>query len=385
MAMEREAMSAWPAAPQPLAGCRVLDLTTLLPGPWATSQLAAFGAEVIKIEPPGGDPVRTMNPAFFGVLHRGKQSVVLDLREPAGREALLELAAQADVLIEGMRPGVLARQGLDVATLHAANPRLVVCSMSAFGWTGPYRDRGGHDLGLLAMAGYFAIPSQLDGATTRPQVRLADLVAGQTAAFAVVMAWLQARATGQGSHVDASLFDATCAWTAPALLTTPPFDRPAELGLVMADSALYRTADGRQLAVATLEDKFWRGLVQAAADVAPELGAAAWATRRGRDADKRALAAALARAIAQLPLADWQQRLAAVDTTVETVWNREEALVDPQLLARGLVLRDGGDGAGPALRYPAFFDGVAPAVLGPAPALDEHRAAWLPMADKHND
>jgi len=366
------------SVPQPLAGCRVLDLSTLLPGPWTTSQLAAFGAEVIKIEAPGGDPLRSMNAAMFELLNRGKQSLVLDLRQPADRDALLTLVAGADVLVEGMRPGALARQGLDLATLHAANPRLVVCSLSAFGWSGPYRDHGGHDLGLLALSGYFAVPSQLDGAATRPHLRLADLIAGQTAALAITMAWLQAKASGRGSHVDACLFDATCAWTLPMLLASPPVDDAAALPQVMADSALYRTADDRRLAVATLEDKFWRGFLEAAAeaDGGAELTAQRWATRRGRDADKPALAAALARCIGSRPLAWWQQRLRTVDSTVEPVYGRDETLADPQVLARGLVGRDAAGGL--TLRHAVLFDGAAPPALAPAPALDQHRTALMP-------
>lgn len=365
-------------APQPLAGCRVLDLSTLLPGPWATGQLAAFGAEVIKIEPPGGDPLRQMNPAMFDLIHRGRQSIVLDLRQDADRQALIELVREADVLVEGMRPGALARQGLDVATLQSANPRLVVASLSGYGWSGPYQDHGGHDMGLLALSGYFAIPSQLDGATARPQLRLADLIAGQYAAFAIVMAWMRARATGKGCHVDAALFDATCAWTLPMLLGSPAFKQPADLPHIMADSALYRTADGRQLAVATLEDKFWRGFVEAAAGAegGAALASPAWAQRRGRDADKPALAAALALTIRSRPLAWWRQQLARVDTTVAPVYQRDETLADPQVRARELVTRH--DDGSASVRYPSLFDGVATPALPPAPRLDEHRALLRP-------
>lgn len=361
-------------APQPLAGCRVLDLSTLLPGPWATAQLAAYGADVIRIEPPGGDPLRSMNPAMFELLHRGKQSRVLDLRQATDRETLLQWAAGADVLVEGMRPGALARLGLDVPALQAVNPRLVVASLSAFGWSGPYRDHGGHDLGLLALAGYFAVPSQLDAAVARPQVRLADLIAGQTATLAITMAWLQARATGRGAHVDAALFDATCAWTLPTLLASPPVERAADLPHVMADSALYRTADSRLLAVATLEDKFWRGFVEAAVDAeaGDALAAPQWATRRGRDADKPALADAIARSIASRPLAWWQQRLRHVDSTVEPVHDRNDVLADPHVLARGIVRRHA-DGS-LSLRHPVLFDGAALPELGPAPCLDSHRS-----------
>lgn len=358
---------------KPMAGCRVLDLSLLLPGPYCTWQLASYGAEVIKVEPPAGDPARRMNPALFALYNRGKHSVALDFKQSADRDAFLKMVASADMVVEGFRPGTLDRLGLGVGQMLAAQPRLVVGSISGFGWTGPDRDHPGHDIGFLAQAGYFAVPSQLRPQLTRPQVRLADLAAGQSAALALTMAWVQAQKTGKGCHVDASIFDATQGWTAPMMLSTQPGLAPAEYAHVMADSALYATADGRHLCIATLEDKFWQNFAAAVQDLAPALGDARWQTRRGRDEHKLALAAALEQAIASQPLATWMERLANVDTAVAPVHVGREALHDPQARARGFFTENAGDGQ-PLLRFPALFDGRHLADGGAVPALGQDAA-----------
>lgn len=358
---------------KPLAGCRVLDLSMLLPGPYCTWQLASFGAEVIKIEPPAGDPVRRMNPAMFAMLNRGKQSVVLDFKQAQDRESFLNMVAHADIVVEGFRPGTLDRLGLSVQKLMDIQPKLVVGSISGFGWSGPYRDHPGHDIGFLSLAGYFAVPSQLDHQLTRPQVRLADLAAGQSAALALTMAWVQAQKTGQGSHVDASIFDATMAWTVPMMLSTQPDQTPEQLPHVMADSALYRTADDRHLCIATLEDKFWMNFVNAVQDLAPALSDARWHTRTGRDQHKQALATALSEAIARHPLQTWTDRLAEVDTAVAPVYTGREALDDQQARARGFFEERGADGL-PEIYFPALFSGQKLQDSGNVPALGQDNA-----------
>lgn len=360
-------------SPRPLAGCRVVDLSLLLPGPYCTWLLACFGAEVVKIEPPAGDPVRRMNPALFAMLNRGKQSVVLDLKQARGREEFLAMVADADIVVEGFRPGTLDRLGLSIRDLMDAQPRLVVGSISGFGLTGPYRDHPGHDIGFLALAGYFAVPSQLDHQLVRPQVRLADLVAGQSAALALTMAWMQAQRTAQGCHVDASIFDATMGWTAPMMLCSPVDQSPTELAHVMADSALYRTADGRHLCIATLEDKFWTNFVEAVRELAPALGDARWHTRHGRDQHKLALADALTQAIAAQPLSVWLDKLQGVDTAVEPVYTGREALDDPHARARGFFSERSADGK-PELFFPVLFDGCKHPPLGAVPALGQRPA-----------
>jgi crotonobetainyl-CoA:carnitine CoA-transferase CaiB-like acyl-CoA transferase len=359
---------------KPLAGCRVLDLSMLLPGPYCTWMLASFGAEVIKIEPPAGDPVRRMNPPMFTMLNRGKRSVVLDLKQASDRDAFLSMVASADMVVEGFRPGTLDRLGLSIQMLLEKHPRLVIGSISGYGWTGPYRDHPGHDIGFLSLAGYFAVPSQLDHQLTRPQVRLADLAAGQSAALALTMAWIQAQQTGQGCHVDASIYDATMGWTAPMLLSSPPHLAPEEYAHVMADSAIYRTADNRHLCIATMEDKFWNNFAQGVQDLAPELSDAHWHTRQGRDQHKLALAKALEQAIASQPLNTWLSKVKGVDTAVEPVYTGREALDDPHARARGFFNERSDDGQ-PEVLFPAMFSGQKPACTGAAPALGQDAAS----------
>jgi len=359
---------------KPLAGCRVLDLSMLLPGPYCTWQLASFGAEVIKIEPPAGDPVRHMNPDMFGLINCGKASVVLDLKQAGDRDAFLQMVASADMVVEGFRPGVLDRLGLPVARLLALQPKLVVGSISGFGWTGPYRDLPGHDISFLALSGYFSVPAQMQHQITRPQVRLADLAAGQSAALALTMAWIQAQQTGKGCHVDAAILDAAMGWTAPMMLSTRPHQDTASSAHIMADSALYRTADDRHLCIATLEDKFWLNFTAAVHDLAPELSDTRWLTRQGRDAHKQALALALEHAIATQALAVWVARVHGVDTAVAPVYTGREALHDPHVQARGFFGVPTTDEPPPAMRFPALFDGQHLAKPAAAPTLGQHSA-----------
>lgn len=352
---------------QALAGTRILDFSLLLPGPYATSILASFGAEVIKVEPPAGDPLRRMNRTVFDLLNRGKRSLCVDLRDTQARAAVQALAADCDAVIEGFRPRTLQRLGLGPQTLRQRKPRLVYTSISGFGWSGPLQDQAAHDLNFLALSGYFAVPAQLQHQPMRPQVRLADLVAGQYAAMATVMALMQAQRSFQGCHIDSSIYDAMTAWTAPTLLATPSDSRPQDMPHIMADSALYATADGQWLSLGTLEDKFWQAFVNAVKDVAPALDAHAYAHRSGRDRNKLALAQDLSQAIASQTLDFWQQRLAGVDTAVCAVLDAQAALAHPQLRARGFV-------HGPTharVRFPALFDGHTLPDLGPAPTLGQ--------------
>lgn len=352
---------------KPLAGLRILDFSLFLPGPYATSMLAAFGAEVIKVEPPGGDPVRRMNPVVFDLLNRGKRSVCVDWRDAQGRAALQAMAQGCDALVEGFRPHTLTRVGLGPEQLRTQHPPLVYTSISGFGWSGPEQDRAAHDLNFLALAGYFAVPSQLEQHPVRPHVRLADLVAGQTAAMATVMALMQAQRTGQGCHVDSSIYDAVTHWTAPMLLGTQHAKQPEHMAHIMADSALYATADGQWLSFGTLEDKFWQNFVNAVKDVAPALDAEQFAHRMGRDLHKRALADALTQAIASRPMAFWLQRLNGVDTAIAPVLDTTAALQHPQLQARGFV----STGQEPQLRFPVQFNGHTLADLPCAPSLGQ--------------
>ena len=206
---------------QPLQNIRVLDLSRVLAGPYCTMVLGDLGAEVIKVEPPEGDETRGWGPPFAGgesayylCVNRNKRGMVVNLKTEEGRAVLRELAGQSDVLVENFRPGTLKKFGLDFETLHELNPRLVYCSISGFGQTGPLRDMPGYDFMIQAMGGIMSITGEPDGEPMKVGVAVADLFAGQNAVIAILAA-LQARTlTGEGQYLDIALFDSQLGWLA---------------------------------------------------------------------------------------------------------------------------------------------------------------------------
>ena len=206
---------------QPLQNIRVLDLSRVLAGPYCTMVLGDLGAEVIKVEPPEGDETRDWGPPFAGgesayylCVNRNKRGMVVNLKTEEGKNILRELAMQSDVLVENFRPGTLKKFGLDFETLHAINPRLIYCSISGFGQTGPLKDMPGYDFMIQAMGGIMSITGEPDGEPMKVGVAVADLFAGQNAVISILAA-LQARTfTGEGQYIDIALFDSELGWLA---------------------------------------------------------------------------------------------------------------------------------------------------------------------------
>ncbi len=338
----------------PLEGLTVVDLSRLLPGPLITRILGDLGARVIKVEhPEGGDPIREAPPTVGGrgslaaLLLSGHQSIALDLRKPAGREALEDLLECADVLVESFRPGTLARWGLDPAELRRRLPRLVICSLSGWGQDGPHAERAGHDLGYQAIAGSLA------SAAAVPAVPVADVLSAWNAATAVLAALVRREKTAAGAWIDQSLLDAAghaniTAWAAEA-------DGAKAVGEALTLTGalpcydLYRTRDDGLLAIAALEPKFWRRFCLA-------LDRKDLILRQlARDSETRREIAAL---IAERTRAEWALFLAEHDVPGEPVLSASEALAHPQVRHREL-LRPGPDDL-PRLGFPALFDGVRP-------------------------
>jgi len=333
----------------PLAGIRVVDLTRLLPGPLATRRLAEWGAEVIKIEGPESDgqddgtrhmgrtaeDVAAGRPSLtFRMLNAGKTLQRLDLRDAAGRDALIELARTADVLIEGFRPGVMARLGLGWPVLREANPRLVVAAISGYGQQGPWSQRAGHDINYIAMAGVLQQIATPDGGIALPNFQIGDLLGGTLSALAGVLAALVgAQRTGRGRFVDISMTHEVMRHHVLAAATLAAAGRmPAPGRDVLSGGApcygVYRTADGRHVAVGALELKFWQRLCTA-------LERPAWASRHwslgeapGSEA-ALALRAELAAVFAHDTLARWIERLDGVDCCVTPVLALDEAQRHP--------------------------------------------------------
>jgi crotonobetainyl-CoA:carnitine CoA-transferase CaiB-like acyl-CoA transferase len=367
----------------PLSGIEVLDLSLNLPGPYATSILHSLGADVIKVEPPKGDPARHMG-ALFGLVNRGKQSVVLDLREAEGQTALRALAQRADVLVEGFRPGVMARLGCAPETAMAANPRLIWCSISAFGATGPRAAEPAHDLNTQGLAGLCWLERDA-GDRPRPTVLpTADLSVALCAVAGINAALVARGRTGKGAFLDAAMVDPAASFAATwsqgvdpgqtARASLPAAARRAggllfrrlsrERLYALPHYGVFRCRDGKWLAIGIVdEDRFWTALCGL-------LGLTAFARMKlpVRMATGGLVRPLVAARILTADRATWLARAAAADLPVSPVLSPEEARRDPQLAWRGTFSDDG------APRSPV--PGSA-APEGEIPALGAHTAAVL--------
>jgi alpha-methylacyl-CoA racemase len=323
---------------QPLSGLLVLDFTTLLPGPLASLMLAEAGAEVIKIERPDGEDMRRFPPAIdgesapFAMLNRGKQNLTLDLKSEADRETLMPLLKRADILIEQFRPGVMARLGLGYDEVRALNPRLIYCSISGYGQSGPRADEAGHDINYVGNTGLLDLqPGPIDRPVVPPMLA-ADIAGGSFPAVINILLALRARdQNGQGCHLDIAMSDAmfTFAWYALALGAAAKFPKPGELWLVGSSPRyqLYPTKDGRIVACGAIEQKFWLAFTTAiglTAEFAHDLR------------DPAATRDAVAKLILVRTAEEWRPILAAADCCATIVTPLEEAMRDPHFIKRGL-------------------------------------------------
>ena len=323
--------------PPLLSGLRVLDLTRNLPGPFATRLLADLGATIVKVEPPEGDPARPLA-ALFEALNHGKDCRTIDFRSSADLDRLRTWVQEADVLLDSFRPGVLQGLGLDAATLHALNPRLVMVSITGYGQHGPWAQKAGHDLNFMALSGVLDQMRAPTGELALSNVQWGDLAGGSAmACIAVLAAVFEAQKTGQGRHLDVSMVhglhaqlvmpQATGAMLAPLLGRRPGAGEDLLNGVLPCYN-LYATQDGRHLAVGALEFKFWK----AACEV---FGRPDWVQRhwqRGQlpgSPDCAALRAEVAQLVASQPLAFWSERFAQADACVTPVLTLDEAQAHP--------------------------------------------------------
>jgi crotonobetainyl-CoA:carnitine CoA-transferase CaiB-like acyl-CoA transferase len=363
------------AAPALLAGDRVLDLTTFLSGPVATRTLAQLGAEVVKIEPPTGDPTRAgfgMRPGepqleFWWQLHRDRRSVVLDLKSDAGRELLLELAARADVLVENFRPGVMQRLGLAPDVLRARNRRLVTCSLTGFGPDGPAADAPALDAAVQAFAGAFDYPAVFGLPAGPIPLTVADISGGAAAAQAIAAALFARERSGEGCHLALSLVETLLQWLVVS-------DRTGTLR--SPATILGEGSDGGRFIVQTtlhFRDRLLEILdaEPATAGLAKDPRFATWEARVAHAAD---FVAAARRAFASRPRAQWLARLAAAGLPAGPVQTIDEALVHPQLVHAGATAIAGGHRVPLS---PFVVDGARAGDGPPPPALGEHTAEVL--------
>jgi crotonobetainyl-CoA:carnitine CoA-transferase CaiB-like acyl-CoA transferase len=365
-----------------LAGIRVIDLSVFLPGPYLTLAMADHGAEVIKIEAPGeGDPGRHIglsdgpSTVFFRNLNRGKKSVVLDLKDPHQREALLSLADTADVFVESFRPGAVDRLGVGYEAIRARNPRIVYCSISAFGQDSEWRTRPAHDIALEAESGLISMTLGADGKPAMPGIPAADVLAGLQGLSGVLMALYRREKSGVGDFIDISMHDVTIGGMlnilGPAFAENrQPVPSHERTTGGAAFYQIYETADRRHLVLAGQEPKFIHNLLGAFGR--PEL---AELCLRGPGPHQRPVIDFLASEFRKRTLAEWQTYLATLDVCFGRVNTLPEAVAHPNLTARGMIREDesGRRHIGPPIR---FRHEPAQPVLR-EPRLGEHTAQIL--------
>lgn len=343
---------------RPLEGTLVLDFSTLLPGPLATLILAEAGAEVVKVERPGGDEMRAWEPRWgsqsvnFALLNRGKKSVVVDLKDTQQREKLRPLMTRADVLVEQFRPGVMARLGLDYASVSAINPRVVYCSITGYGQTGPRRNAAAHDVNYMADSGLLSLSMGPLSHPVLPPALIADIAGGAyPAVMNILLALRERERNGRGRHVDVSMSDnlfTLSYWALGRGFATGEWPGNGT-DLVTGGSPryqLYPTRDGRMLAVGALEQRFWDSFCDVVG-LDPEL--------RHDTRDPAATIAALRGIIAHEDAATWSSRIADRECCCSIVATVEEASRDGHFIARGLfqhTLHDDEGRSIPAMHVP---------------------------------
>jgi crotonobetainyl-CoA:carnitine CoA-transferase CaiB-like acyl-CoA transferase len=372
---------------KPLAGLRVVDLTQAMAAPFCTMNLADMGADVIKVEPPAGEDMRRGSVGRHGhsgtfvTINRSKRGITVDLKQPAGVEIVHRLVRTADVFVQNYRPGAAARLGVDYDTLAALNPRLIYCSISGFGSTGPYASRGGYDLIAQGMSGIISVTGDEDGPPAKAGVPVSDLAAGLFGAYGILCALEHRERTGQGQLVDTSLLEAALAltvWEATEYWVTgrPPRALGSAHRLAAPYQAL-RASDG-WLTVGANNDRLFAALCAAIAR--PDLAAdPRFARAHDRMIHRGALVAEIEKTTADAPRAHWLARLEAGGVPAGPINTYAEALADPHALSRGMIVDLDHPGAGPvkALGVPVKLSDTPGAVDRAAPLLGQDNAAIL--------
>ncbi len=376
-------------APRPLAGVRILDLTRVVSGPFCTMLLGDLGADVVKVEEPGrGDESRTYGPpfqggesAYFLSVNRNKRGIALDLKSPEGRETALALAARADVVVENFRPGALDRLGLGWEALRAANPRVVLCSISGFGGEGPDALRPGYDLIVQGEAGVMGITGQPDGPPTKVGTSIADLVTGLYASQAVLAALRLRDTTGEGQRVEVAMLDALASLlTFNAGIWFATGRDPVRRGNAHATIVPYETfeaADG-WLNIGVANDKFWTLFCEAAGCLEMR-DDPRFAKATARVENRAALMERLVPIVRGRRRDDWVASLSAVGVPCGAIRGVGEVCTAPQLVTRGMVLEAAHPTAGAtrSIASPARFGVMPPPAPRPAPTLGQHQAEVL--------
>ena len=367
----------------PLEGIRVIELARILAGPWAGQTLADLGAEVIKVEAPEGDDTRRWGPpfidregdrsaAYFHACNRGKKSITCDFRTPEGQEVVRRLVADADVVIENFKVGGLAKYGLDWESLREVNPRLIYCSITGFGQTGPYAHRAGYDFIIQGMAGLMSVTGEPEGQPQKVGVAVTDIFTGVYAATAILAALMQRGRTGAGQMIDMALMDvATSIMANQAMNYLATGRAPQKMGNAhpnLAPYAVFDCADG-WIILATGNDGQYQRLcgILGLADMAD---APDFLTNADRIANRAGMTARLTAATKGWRMADLLAACEAAGVPAGPINDMAQVFADPQVVARGLRIDPGGV---PGVRSPMTFSGAELRVDRPSPRLGEHQ------------
>src|SRR5919199_5982139 len=331
-----------------LAGIRVLDLTQVISGPYATQILGDLGADVIKVEPPQGDLARTMPPYFVGddsvyflAVNRNKRSLAVDMKRPEGLELVRRLALACDIVVENFRPGVLERLGLSLDALRAAHPGLIWCSVSGFGQDGPYRDKPAYDMIVQALSGGMSLTGEPGGPAVRSGLPIGDIAAGLYAVVAILAALRRREQTGQGDVIDISMLDCQAAMlTYQAAYFLHSGQVPGPQGSGHDSIPTYRTfaaRDGREVVVSALSERMWQGLARALGrdDLVED---PRFRTNRERYRNRHELWPILEAAFRTRPADEWVAALEREEVPVAVVNTLDRVVEDPQIRHRGMVV-----------------------------------------------
>ncbi len=377
--------------PRPLAGVRVLDLSRVLAGPWAGQLLADYGAEVLKVERPGaGDDTRSWGPpwwgegadrvaAYFVCANRGKRSVAIDIASPDGIQTVRELAREADVLIENYKVGQLARYGLDAASLQAINPRLIHCSITGYGQTGPLSHKAGYDFAIQAEAGLMSITGNPGEEPQKVGVAVTDLMTGVYATTAILAALHERGRTGKGLVIDASLFDVQVAMLAnQGANQLIGHMTPTRMGNAHPNIVPYQvfpTRDGHMVLAVGNDGQFAKFC--GACDHLEVSRDVRFATNPARVEHRATLVPMITGWTLQRNTTDWVQLLDVAGVPCSPILDIAQVMEHPHVAARGLRLQPDLDGAPPMIANPMVLDGQRPVAELPPPTLGADQARWL--------
>ncbi len=373
----------------PLEGVRVLDLTSVMAGPYCTMVLGDMGAEVVKIEnPPEGDTTRRFEPQVngesycFAVLNRNKKSLALDLKNPRGREIALELAARADIVAENFRPGVVKKLGLGYEAIRARNPAVVYASMSGFGQTGPYGHKGGFDIMAQGMSGIMTMTGEPGGRPAKVGIAMNDIASGVTALSGILAAYVGRLKSGQGQYLETSLLEAGLAWS---FWEFGAYFGAGEIPLAngtrhrrSAPYQAYRTRDG-YVTVGANNDKLWKNFCTLVCRKPEWMTDPRFATLQARLRNADALEREIESVFASGTTAEWVAKLDAAEVPGGPVYRYDQALADPHIVARNMVeeIDHPKIGRMKMMGRPLKSTGELTAIRKPAPWLGQHSAEVL--------